>query len=211
VNFNSWRQFIDRLPTFIVHSKTTSPIFTPAWFTIIMAKLRQIAQLGAPILRQQAKDVTTINSLATQSIIADMLATLSESNGVGLAAPQIYEPWRIIIIASRPTPRYPHAPEMEATIMINPSFHALSEAKEKDWEGCLSIPGIRAQVPRYKQIAVDYTNLQSETVKQHYDGFVARVFQHEYDHLNGRVYLDRVENSRDIISEKEFFKQITGQ
>ena len=176
-----------------------------------MAKLRQIAQLGAPVLRQKAKDITAIDSAATQSIIADMMATLSESNGVGIAAPQIYEPWRIIIIASRPTPRYPSAPEMEPTIMINPSFQALSEAQEKDWEGCLSIPGIRALVPRYKNIEVIYSDLQGKAAKLHFDGFIARVFQHEYDHLNGLVYLDRVENNQDIISEKEFFKQIIDQ
>ncbi|TXL16398.1 hypothetical protein BMR04_10090 [Methylococcaceae bacterium HT3] len=107
----------------------------------------------------------------------------------------------------RPSERYPQAPEMDPTLMINPSFEPLSETQEKDWEGCLSIPGIRAKVPRYTQIKVSYTDTLGKLVEQTLDGFVARVFQHEYDHLDGLVYLDRVENNRDIISEQEFAKE----
>ena len=172
-----------------------------------MAKLRKIAQLGDPILRQPA-EVVAIDAQATQSIIDDMLATLADSNGVGLAAPQIYESQRIVIVASRATPRYPEAPTMEPVVMLNPAYHALSEETEKDWEGCLSIPGIRAMVPRYKHIEVTYTDLQGTVINQCFDEFVARIFQHEYDHLNGLVYLDRVENNQDIISETEYFKRI---
>ena len=172
-----------------------------------MAKLRQIAQLGAAVLRQKA-EMVEFDAVNTRSIISDMLTTLADSNGVGLAAPQIYEPYRIVIIASRPTPRYPNAPEMEPTVMINPTFRILSEQTTKDWEGCLSIPGIRALVPRFTQIEVSYTDQQGKSVSQQFEDFIARVFQHEYDHMNGIVYLDRVETNRDIISEKEFLKQI---
>ena len=172
-----------------------------------MAKLRQIAQLGATVLRQKAETVE-FDAINTRSIISDMLATLADSNGVGLAAPQIYEPYQILIIASRPTSRYPNAPEMKPTIMINPMFRTLSEQTTKDWEGCLSIPGIRALVPRFTQIEVSYTDQQGKSVSQQFEDFISRVFQHEYDHLNGIVYLDRVETNRDIISEKEFLKQI---
>lgn len=174
-----------------------------------MAKLRQIAQLGAAILRQEAKSVE-FDATNTQCVISDMQATLADSNGVGLAAPQIYEPYRIVIIGSRPTPRYPDAPEMQPTIMINPTFQPLSEQKNTDWEGCMSIPGIRALVPRYTHIEVTFTSKIGELVSQQFENFIARVFQHEYDHLNGMVYLDRVDNSRDIISETEFHKQIIG-
>jgi peptide deformylase len=174
-----------------------------------MAKLRQIAQLGAAVLRQQAKSVE-FDVASTQAIISDMLATLADSNGVGLAAPQIYEPYRIVIIASRPTLRYPSAPKMEPTIMINPTFQPLSEHQCKDWEGCMSIPGIRALVPRHTQIEVSFVSQEGDSISQHLEGFVARVFQHEFDHLNGMVYLDRVESSQDIISETEFNKQIIG-
>lgn len=175
-----------------------------------MAKLRQIAQLGAPVLSRQAQTVSDVDSPIIFAIISDMQSTLAESNGVGLAAPQIYEAQRIIIIASRPTPRYPYAPEMQATTMINPSFQALSKDQEKDWEGCLSIPGIRALVPRYKYIEVNYTDAAGNSVKRSFDDFIARVFQHEYDHLNGLVFLDRVEDNQDIISEKEFYKLLAN-
>lgn len=180
-------------------------------YTLVMAKLRQIAQLGAPVLRRRAEEIFELDSETTRSIISDMLATLAESNGVGIAAPQIYESCRILIVASRPTPRYPYAPQMEPTVMVNPSWSALSEATEKDWEGCLSIPGIRALVPRYKSIEVNFTTPSGDTIQQRFDDFVARVFQHEYDHLNGMVYLDRVENNRDIVSEKEFNKLIADR
>ena len=92
--------------------------------------------------------------------------------------------------------------------MINPRFVALSEEKEKGWEGCLSIPGIRALVPRYTAIEVTYTNIEGHAVQQQFDSFVARIFQHEYDHLEGKVYLDRVEDNQDIVAESEYFKLI---
>ena len=93
------------------------------------------------------------------------------------------------------------------TIMINPSYQPCSQRQEKGWEGCLSIPSIRALVPRYLEISVNYTNPQGEAVSTRLDGFVARVFQHEFDHLEGLVYLDRVEDNRDIVSESEYFRQ----
>jgi len=135
-----------------------------------------------------------------------MLATLSGSAGVGLAAPQIFESVRIIIVASRPSKRYPLAPLMEPVVMINPSFEVLSKSIKKDWEGCLSIPGIRALVPRYDKIKIIYFDRQGIEQELMAEGFVARIFQHEYDHLNGLVYLDRVEDNKDIISETEFQK-----
>ena len=171
-----------------------------------MSKVCEIAQLGADVLRLRAKEVQDIDSPEIQSIISDMFTTLADTKGVGLAAPQISASWRMMIIASRPSERYPYAPEMEPVLMINPSFEAQSETQEKDWEGCLSIPGIRAKVPRFTQIKVTYTNTAGESVSLQLEGFVARVFQHEYDHLDGLVYLDRVENNRDIIAEEEFAK-----
>lgn len=174
-----------------------------------MGKLRQIARLGAPTLRSKADEIR-FDSRIARDIISDMQATLAESNGAGLAAPQIYEPYRIIILASRPTPRYPNAPPMEPTVMINPSYHISSEQQHKDWEGCLSIPGIRALVPRYTMIEISYTDQQGKQTSQKLKNFIARVFQHEYDHLDGCVYLDRVESNLEIISEQEFNKQTIG-
>lgn len=168
--------------------------------------MREIAQLGAEVLRQKAEAVADVHVAEIRQIIADMQATLAGTQGVGIAAPQISESRRIMIVASRPTPRYPHAPQMAPTVMINPEFEPLSDHKEKDWEGCLSIPGIRARVPRYREILIRYTDQQGERVQLSLDGFVARIFQHEYDHLEGRVYLDSVEDNRDIVSESEYFK-----
>ncbi|MEQ1637069.1 MAG: peptide deformylase [Methylococcales bacterium] len=171
-----------------------------------MAQLKTIAQLGEPVLRQSAQDIPSTDSATVRTLMDDMLCTLNESGGVGLAAPQIYESVRMIIVASRPTPRYPNAPDMPATIMINPEFTKLSEAMEKGWEGCLSIPGIRALIPRYQNIGITYTDITGLTQQTEIQGFVARIFQHELDHLDGLVYLDRVEHNRDIISETEYFK-----
>ena len=171
-----------------------------------MANISEIAQLGAPVLRLQAQMVTEPGSVETQQIIQALQDTLATTQGVGIAAPQISVSRRIIIVASRPTPRYPSAPLMEPTVMINPAFQKLSDIREKDWEGCLSVPGIRALVPRYTKILISYINQQNDLVEVRLDGFVARVFQHEFDHLEGTVYLDRVEDNRDIFAESEYFK-----
>lgn len=168
--------------------------------------MREIAQLGAEVLRQKAEAVADVRTAEIRWIIAELQSTLAGTQGVGIAAPQISESKRIMIVASRPTPRYPHAPRMEPTVMINPAFEALSDDKEKDWEGCLSIPGIRALVPRYRRIMIRYTDQLGDSVELQLDGFVARIFQHEYDHLEGRVYLDNVEDNQDIVSESEYLK-----
>ena len=171
-----------------------------------MNQVREIAQLGAEVLRLTAKPVADIQAAEIQSVISDMFATLASTEGVGIAAPQIAESWRIMIIASKPSERYPYAPDMQATVMINPSFEVLSDNVEKDWEGCLSIPGIRAKVPRFTQIKVSYHNALGKIEEQIFSDFVARVFQHEYDHLDGLVYLDRVDSNLDIVAEQEFKK-----
>lgn len=171
-----------------------------------MIKVSEIAQLGDQVLRQKAKAVTDVHDADTLRIIEAMQSTLAGTLGVGIAAPQIGESKRIIIMASRPTPRYPSAPLMKPTVMINPCFQVLSEIQEKDWEGCLSIPGIRALVPRYQEILIQYTDIMGDEVESKLNGFVARIFQHEFDHLEGKTYLDRVENNADIFAESEFIK-----
>lgn len=164
------------------------------------------AQLGDSILRLQAQRVIDVNATHTKEIIDTMKTMLSTSKGVGVAAPQLFESVRIVIVVSRPSERYPLAPKMEPVVMINPSFKVLSQSKKKDWEGCLSIPGIRALVPRYENIQIDYFDELGNKQKLLAENFVARIFQHEYDHLNGLVYLDRVEDNKDIITESEFQK-----
>jgi peptide deformylase len=173
-----------------------------------MPILRQIAQLGQPVLRQASRPVIDHTDPAVRCLIDDMLATVIEVNGVGIAAPQVYEALRVFIIASRPNPRYPHAPRMEPTALINPEIIHRSDEMEKDWEGCLSIPGIRGLVPRHITIAVRYMTRNGDLREEELTGFIARVFQHEHDHINGLVFLDRVESSRDIISEKEYLRLV---
>lgn len=136
------------------------------------------------------------------------MLTVSNANGVGIAAPQVAQSRRMFIVASRPNPRYPDAPEMEPTTMINPRILAHSEQMVKGWEGCLSIPGIRGLVPRYQAIEVEYIGRDGKRHQQELTGFVARIFQHELDHLNGIVFLDRVESTQDLMSEKEFQSQV---
>ena len=116
---------------------------------------------------------------------------------------------RIFIISSRPNVRYPNAPEMEPTAIINPCILSFSEEKEKDWEGCLSIPGIRGLVPRHKSINVKYLTRDGQEVKREFSHFIARIFQHELDHLNGTVFLDRLQSNKDLVTEKEYQKLIS--
>ena len=168
----------------------------------------EIALLGEPVLRQIAQPIDDVTHPDVQQLAQTMLFTLEGSNGVGLAAPQIFVSKRLMVVASKPTKRYPYAPEMPATVMINPEFSPLSDVTVKDYEGCLSIPSIRALVPRYHSIRVSYTDLTGQRLEVNFEGFIARVFQHEYDHLNGLVYLDRVDNNQDIISEAMFLKRI---
>jgi peptide deformylase len=172
-----------------------------------MALLRQIALLGHPVLRATATPVALPASDAIRALIDDMGETLSDANGVGIAAPQVYESVAIFIVASRPNPRYPDAPLMEPEVVINPAIVERSPELDKDWEGCLSIPGIRGYVPRHRRIRARYYTLEGLEVEREFSDFVARIFQHEDDHLRGIVFLDRLESTRDLVSEKEYQKQ----
>ncbi len=172
-----------------------------------MAILRQIAQLGHPVLRQVAVKIDAPGDAAVQALIDDLLATVTDADGVGIAAPQVFESRALFIIASRPNSRYPHAPEMAPTAMINPEIIRVSEEMVPGWEGCLSIPGLRGLVPRHQRIAVRYTTRTGEVLEEEYTDFIARVFQHEYDHLQGLVFLDRVNSTRDLVMEKEYMRR----
>jgi peptide deformylase len=171
-----------------------------------MALLRQIAQLGHPVLRTPARPVNLPASDVLRTLIADMLVTLEDANGVGIAAPQVYEPAALFIVASRPNPRYPTAPLMQPEVVINPEIVERSDELIKDWEGCLSIPGLRGLVPRHRHIRVTYQTVESQVVEREFVDFVARIFQHEDDHLRGIVFLDRLESTRDVVTEKEYQK-----
>lgn len=173
-----------------------------------MAEILEIIQLGDPVLRTKAQLVENIQDLRIQKLIDDLITTVKQANGVGIAAPQVRVSDRLFVVASRPNPRYPNAPEMEPTAIINPKILAHSTDIIKGWEGCLSIPGIRGLVPRYQAIEVEYTDQNGKLQKQEMNDFVARIFQHEYDHLDGIVFLDRLETTQDIVTEQEYQKRI---
>ena len=165
-----------------------------------------VCQVGNPILRQISEPIADVGDREIQQLIDQMLVTLQESNGVGLAAPQIGRSLQLMIVASHPNQRYPHAPKMEPIAMINPEIISHSEETEKGWEGCLSMPMVRGLVPRYRNIEVAYINRQGDRQSAKLTDFVARIFQHEYDHLQGKVFLDRVETNLDLVSESEYCK-----
>jgi peptide deformylase len=171
-----------------------------------MPILRQIAQLGQPVLRGVAAKVADPADPATQALIDDLLVTVAEADGVGIAAPQVYVPLSLFIVASRPNSRYPHAPKMEPKAMINPEILWVSDEKDKGWEGCLSIPGLRGLVPRHRRIGVRYLTRAGEAREEEYGDFLARVFQHEYDHVQGMMFIDRVENTRELVTEREYLR-----
>ena len=169
-----------------------------------MASVRPITQLGHPILRTPAARVEVPIPAAIRELADDMLATLRAANGVGIAAPQVGESQSLFVVASRPNPRYPDAPEMEPTVMVNPEIVARSADLVAGWEGCLSIPGLRGLVPRARTIRVRYQTLDGEAVDREFADFVARVIQHEDDHLRGVVFLDRLASPRDVVTEREY-------
>ena len=158
------------------------------------------------MLRKRAENVEDISDSEVQELIDDLILTAAEASGVGIAAPQVSESLRIFIIAGTASPRYPDAPETETKVIINPEILSVSDELEKGWEGCLSIPGLRALVPRHKSIRALYRDRNDNLVEEGFSDFAARVFQHEYDHINGVVFLDRVESSLEIITENEYMK-----
>ena len=169
-----------------------------------MSRLLTIAQLGNPILRIKAQPVSQITDKKLSELIDSLIATAVDAKGVGIAAPQVSQSYRLFIVASRPSDRYPYAPEMLPTAMINPQIISHGAEIVKDWEGCLSVPGVRGLVPRYQKIAVEYTTREGKLEHQILTDFVARIFQHELDHLDGKVFLDRIENEQDIYTEAEY-------
>jgi len=173
-----------------------------------MAVIRQIAQLGQPVLREQGRLIEKPADAAVQTLIDDMLVTVADANGVGLAAPQVYEQLALFIVAARPNPRYPKSPEMEPVAMLNPELLWTSEEMELGWEGCLSIPGIRGLVPRHRQIRIRYLTRSGERREEEWEGFLARIFQHEFDHIKGIVFLDRTD-SRHLVTEKEYLRLVS--
>ena len=175
-----------------------------------MSTVRPIAQLGHPVLRTPANRVELPVPEGIRILAVDMLMTLRDANGVGIAAPQVFESTSLFIVASRPNPRYPNAPSMDPEVMVNPEILARSADLVAGWEGCLSIPGFRGLVPRARQIRVRYQTLDGETCDREFTDFVARVIQHEDDHLHGLVFLDRLASPRDVVTEREYLDRFAS-
>jgi peptide deformylase len=171
-----------------------------------MSKILQISEIGSPILVQRSIDIPQLPDVCIDELIGDLIATADRANGVGIAAPQVGSSLRLFIVASRPSPRYPHAPTMVPTAMINPEIIARSGELVAGWEGCLSVPDRRGIVLRDRAIEVKYVTPQGEIVQQELTDFVARIFQHELDHLDGILFPDRVTSPPDLISEAEYIK-----
>ena len=174
-----------------------------------MPQRLDISQLGSPVIRAKTEKVSDINTPQIQALIDDMMFTCKDSKGMGIAAPQVGHSLCILIMASAPNIRYPNAPMMEPTALINPHVISVSNESVKDWEGCLSLPGIRALVPRYAQVEVSYFDRNGKAQHVIFKDFLARLFQHEYDHLLGAVFLDRVESTQDVVMEKEYQRMMS--
>lgn len=159
-----------------------------------MSAILPVAKQGEAVLTLIAAPVvqTEFDSDWLNELAAAMQATMLEKNGVGIAAPQVYVSKRVIIVASRPNPRYPEAPNMDAVVMVNPEILSFSDETCLGEEGCLSVPDERGQVMRAQRVAVRYFTLQGKKVETILEGFPARIVQHEVDHLNGVLFVERI-------------------
>jgi peptide deformylase len=154
----------------------------------------KVARLGHPVLRQKAQPVPVeqIRSAEVQRLIDDMVDTMREYDGAGLAAPQVHTLLRVAVIEVLANPRYPDAPRIPLTVLVNPVVTPLTEETEEGWEGCLSVPDMRGVVPRVTAVRLECRDRDGRPVDTVAKDFFARVIQHETDHLDGIVYVDRM-------------------
>lgn len=171
------------------------------------AKNLTVVRLGNPVLRSSAQDVPEdfFGSEDLRRLTDDMVKTMMEDDGVGLAAPQIAESLRLFVYW---LPESDDSPGIEPTALINPEIRAIGRTVVDGWEGCLSIPGLRGLVPRFDRIKVKARNLEGQTVSFTADGFHARVIQHEFDHLDGTVFLDRMQSTESLAFEDEWLEYV---
>ena len=158
--------------------------------------IREIIKIGDPRLLKQAQPVVEFDTPQLHELVADMWETMADAGGVGLAAPQIAVDLQLIVFGTGAVlERYPDQAAVAPTVLINPTLEPLSELCEDGWEGCLSIPGERALVPRWKQLRYRGWDAYGQIVTREVEGFHARVVQHEYDHLIGVLYPMRVQEA----------------
>ena len=154
--------------------------------------IHPILKMGDPRLLRVAKPVERFGTSDLHALITDMFETMEAANGVGLAAPQIGVDLQLVIFGFDRNERYPDAPAVPRTILLNPHITPLSNEKEEGWEGCLSVPGMRGAVDRFKAIRYTGVDPDGKSIDREADGFHARVVQHECDHLIGRLYPSRI-------------------
>ena len=153
---------------------------------------REILKMGHPTLLEIAKPVEKFNTSELDSIIEDMIDTMKENDGAGLAAPQIGLGMQLVIFGFDSNERYPEADQVPFTVLINPVITSIGDEEEDGWEGCLSVPGLMGVVPRFKKIRYQGQDQHGNEIDREVDGFHARVVQHECDHLIGKLYPMRI-------------------
>ncbi len=154
--------------------------------------VHSVLRMGDPRLRQVAAPVTDFASPELQQLIADLYETMDACDGAGLAATQIGVMQRVMVFGFESNPRYPDAEAVPMTVLVNPDIEILDETPEAGWEGCLSVPGMRGVVSRPRRILYRAFDEHGTAIEREAQGFHARVFQHEFDHLNGVLYPDRI-------------------
>ena len=168
--------------------------------------LRKIAQIGHPVLRQRAREVTLdeLRSPAIQQLIDDLVETMRDASGAGLAAIQVHEPVRICVIEVRNNPRYPYKPPIPLTVLVNPVLTPVGDETFENYEGCLSVPNLRGLVPRSLHLRCQAWDRDGNPIDEVVHGLKAGTYQHEVDHLDGVVFLDRVRDPRSLTTWTEF-------
>jgi peptide deformylase len=168
---------------------------------------REIVEIGNPVLRERAREVTPeeLRTGAVQSLIDDMIETMRAANGAGLAANQVAETLRVAVVEVRSgNPRYPYKPPIPLTVIVNPVIEPLDHDVEQINEGCLSVPDLRGEVPRHMNIRLRYLDREGVEHEEVRRGLTAGTFQHELDHLDGILFVDRVEDPRTLTTWDEF-------
>lgn len=168
--------------------------------------LRKIAQIGHPVLRRRAREVAPdeLHTPGVQGLIDDLIETMRDANGAGLAAPQVFEPLRICVLEVQDNPRYPYKPNIPLTVLINPVLTPVGDARFDNYEGCLSVPDLRGVVPRHAEIRVEALDREGARLDFVARGITAGTYQHECDHLDGALFVDRVEDPTTLCTWKEF-------
>jgi peptide deformylase len=172
--------------------------------------IRDILKMGDPRLLQVARPVQRFNTPELRTLIEDMFDTMDHANGAGLAAPQIGVDLQVVIFGFERNPRYPDAPQVPKTVLINPELTPLSDEMEDGWEGCLSVPGLRGMVPRHTSLRYTGFDLMGQRIERVAEGFHARVVQHECDHLLGILYPMRVKDFSKFGFTEVLFPELNG-